>query len=158
MIRFIAALDKKMGIADDQGIPWLGLLPLDEKYFRDKTLGGTLLMGYGEYLKKKRPFSERRNLVATTRDIRLREGFEKISDARKFLSSTTEDIWVSGGAGLYTSTLDLADELYLTQIDYDFDCTKFFPDYQELFKLHFKSKSYLENEISYHFEIWRKLT
>ena len=52
MIRFIAALDKNLGIADNHGIPWLGRLPIDEKYFRDKTIDGNLLMGYGEYLKK----------------------------------------------------------------------------------------------------------
>lgn len=146
-----------MGIADNSGIPWLGLLPTDENFFREKTLGGILLMGYGEYLKKKRPFTNRRNLVATTKNIILRDGFEKINDARQFLQSTSEDIWVSGGAGLYSSTLDLANELYLTKINYDFHCTKFFPKYQALFRLDYKSNPLLENDLEYHFEVWKNI-
>lgn len=156
MIRFIAALDKNMGLADDHGIPWLGRLPIDEKYFRDKTIGGTLLMGYGEYSKKRRPLVDRRNLVATTKTETLKDGFEKVSDARKFLITTNEDIWVSGGANLFTSTLDLADELYLTRIDYDFNCTKFFPKYRDRFTLRLKSQLYNEGGLTFCFEVWSR--
>src|SRR5665213_4637256 len=107
MIRFIAALDSKNGLANDHGIPWQGRLPTDVAYFRIKTLYGNVMMGYGWYTEQKLPLPERRNLVATTKAEPLREGFELVQDAREFLKATNEDIWVGGGAALFMSTLDL---------------------------------------------------
>jgi len=155
MIRFIAALDNKMGIANDQGIPWQGRLPTDVAYFREKTLNSTVLMGYGWYVKRKHPLIGRRNLVAAPMTEKLKTGFEKITNAREFLVTTSEDIWVGGG-NLFVSTLDLADELYLTRIDHDFHCTKFFPAYQNKFSRQYKSKTYYENGLSFRFEIWQR--
>src|ERR1700722_3301168 len=105
MIRFIAALDSQLGIANSEGIPWQGKLPTDVAYYRQKTAGGTVLMGYGDYLEHKQP-PERRTFVATRRDDPLRPGFERVSDARKFLINAKQDIWVDGGANLFANTID----------------------------------------------------
>lgn len=156
MIRFIAAIDTKLGIADEHGIPWQGKVPGDVAQFRAKTERGNVMMGYGWYKEQKKPLPNRRNLVATTKPEKLREGFEIVTDARKFLKETNEDIWVGGGAGLFASTLDLADELYLTQLDQDFGCTKFFPEFKDKFALKHESKPITENGISYTFQVWAK--
>lgn len=154
MIRFIAAVDSKLGLADEHGIPWQGSLPTDVAYFRSKTLGSNVMMGYGWYVEQKQPLPQRRNLVATTKDEPLHEGFEPVHDARKFLAEIHEDMWVGGGAGLFASTLDLADELYLTRIERDFHCTKFFPPFEDKFKLKSSSNPQTENGLTFHFEVW----
>lgn len=154
MIRFIAAIDEKQGLADAGGIPWQGKIPTDVKYFRDKTLHGNVMMGYGWYKEQQKPLPDRRNLVATTNPEKLREGFELVTDARKFLQETTDDIWVGGGAGLFASTLDLADELYLTQLQGDFNCTKFFPEFKDKFSLKSESEEREENGIKFRFQVW----
>ena len=156
MIRFIAALDSKNGIADEHGIPWQGKIPGDVAYFREKTIHGSVMMGGGWYKEQQKPLPERRNIVATSNPEKLRPGFEKAEDARKFLQNFKGDIWVGGGAGLFASTLDLADELYLTRIDKDFQCTKFFPDFEEKFSLKSDSKPVTENGITYKFQVWKK--
>lgn len=156
MIRFIAATDSKLGIANDHGIPWQGKLPNEVAYFRSKTLHGTVMMGHGWYREQLLPLPERRNIVATTSDEAPRPGFEKVTDARSFLRTTSDDIWVGGGAGLFESTLDLADELYITRIEADFRCTRFFPEFETQFELASKSESQEENGIRYCFEVWRK--
>jgi len=156
MIRLIAAIDSDSGLADDSGIPWQGRIPSDVAYFRKKTIHGTLLMGYGWYSEQKTPLPDRRNLVATTSPLPLREGFEKVGDAREFLKSFKEDIWVAGGAGLFASTLDLVDELYLTQLNGVFNCTKFFPEFENDFVLVSRSKPVVENGISFCFEVWKR--
>ncbi len=156
MIRFIAALDSKKGLADNNGIPWQGKIPGDVAQFRDKTIGGAVMMGAGWYKEQIKPLPNRRNLVATNTTEELRDGFEKITDARKFLGETKDDIWVGGGAGLFASTLDLADELYLTRIDKDFGCTKFFPNFEDKFTLKSESPPITENNITYHFQTWVK--
>ncbi len=156
MIRFIAAIDSKKGLADDHGIPWQGKIPGDVAQFRNKTIHGVVMMGAGWYKEQIKPLPERCNIVATSSSEELRPGFEKVTDAHTFLENTKEDIWVGGGAGLFASTLDLADELHLTRINKDFKCTKFFPEFEDKFKLKFESKPTTENNITYHFETWVK--
>lgn len=156
MIRFIAAIDKNRGIADDGGIPWQGKLPTDVAYFRDKTLNGVVMMGQGWYEEQEKPLPQRRNLVASRHLERVRPGFELITDAREFLQTTTDDIWVGGGAGLFEATLDLADELYLTLIDEDFHCSKFFPEYEHKFACVERSPVQSENGIHFCFTVWRR--
>ncbi len=156
MIRFIAALDNKRGIANDHGIPWQGKIPTDVAHFRSETLGGIVMMGYGWYQEQQQPLPDRRNLVATTSDEVLRPGFEKVTDARAYLMQTTEDIWVGGGAALFASTLDLADELHLTHLDADYQCTKFFPEYEDMFELVRKDDPITENGITYYFATYRR--
>lgn len=158
MIRAIAAIDSKRGIADAHGIPWHGKVPADTKYFRDKTAHSILLMGYGFYIELEKPLPDRRNVVATTRPEPLRPGFEKVTDARAFLQGATEDVWNGGGAKLYESTLDLMDELYLTQLQGDFGCTKFFPPYDDQFELASQSDPITENGITYTFNVYRRKT
>lgn len=155
MIRFIAAVDEKLGLADEHGIPWQGKLPTDVAYFRSKTLHGNVMMGAGWYKEQEKPLPDRRNFVATSSIEPLRPGFERVSDAREFLKSFTEDIWVGGGAALFTSTLDLANELYLTRIDADFHCTKFFPAFEDKFELAKRSEDHEENGITFRFEVWK---
>lgn len=156
MIRAIAALDTSRGIADDHGIPWQGKLPTDVKYFRDKTLsGGAVLMGYGTYTEFSKPLGGRENFVATHKPGALREGFTAVHDARAFLK-ITEDVWIIGGAALFAETLDLNDELYLTKLQADFDCTKFFPPYEEMFELVNESELITESGITFTFCIYKR--
>ncbi len=155
MIRFIAAIDEKLGLADEHGIPWMGKLPTDLEFFRQKTSVGDILMGYGTYIEFKKPFHNHLNYVAVKGDIELHPGFKQVSDARMFLSNFDNDIWVLGGAGLFTSTLDLADELYLTRIEADFHCTKFFPPFENDFVLSQKGDDQIENSITFRFEVWK---
>lgn len=156
MIRFIAALDSKKGIANQHGIPWQGMIPSDVAYFRSKTLNSNIMMGYGWYQEQLKPLPHRRNLVAFPGTEQMRPGFEQVADARRFLKTFDQDIWVGGGAILFERTLDLADELYLTRIEKDFACTKFFPDFENLFNLASKSQPITENGVTFSFEVWKK--
>lgn len=163
MIRLIAAIDSKDGIADDgtykgaHGFPWIGLLPNDAKYFKQLTMGGVILMGYGEYLaQSKKPLPGRTNIVATTSKHQVAPGFTKVNSARQYLSDAKHDVWVTGGAGLFATTIDLADELYITQLRKDFHCTKFFPQFRDDFVLKSESKPFTENGITYSFQVWRR--
>ncbi len=156
MIRFIAAIDSKQGIANDHGIPWQGKIPGDIANYRKKIITGAVLMGYVVYKELAEPYPGGVNYVANLEKVDLREGFELILDARKFLTEFDGDIWNIGGAGLFASTLDLADELHLTQIDQDFNCTKFFPEFKDKFVLKSESRPVTENGITYTFQVWTR--
>jgi dihydrofolate reductase len=157
MIRAIVAIDEKRGMANDQGIPWRSKVPQEIAYFRDNTAQGDILMGYGTYLEFKKPFHDHLNYVATNRDEELKPGFEKVTDAREFLKNYKGDlVWNIGGAGLLTQTLDLSDELYITQIQGDFKCTKFLPEFKDKYKMSNESPPITENGITYTFQVWQR--
>lgn len=157
MIRAIVAVDEKRGIANDQTIPWLGKIPSDTAYYRDKVRGGVVVMGYRLYQEISSPYPEADNYVASTDpNTVLRPGFTLVTDVRNFMMGASEDVWNLGGAMLYESTLDLAEELYITQLEGDFGCTKFFPAYQDAYQLVSESAPITENDITFRFQVWRK--
>lgn len=132
MIRLIAAVDRKRGIAKGGIQPWS--VPNDEKYFLEQTSkwGGEVLMGSKTYEVIGHPLAERKNYVAS-RDAVAINGAEVVRDLDGFLKSFKRDLWVIGGAAVFEQTLAYADELYLTEIQADFGCDKFFPDFSASF-------------------------
>jgi len=151
-------MDRLRGIADDHGIPWQGKIPTDTKRFHDETADGIIVMGYGTYLEYDKPLHDRENFVVARPDTgELRAGFTIIPDAERFLDEhPSESIWVIGGAALFSASLVLADELVLTQLDADFHCTKFFPEFAHAFELESDDGPHVENGISFRFEAWHR--
>lgn len=154
MMRMIAAIDSRGGLATDDGIPWT--LPTDQKFFVETTRSGVILMGFGTYVEFHSPMHGRTNYVATRRTSALKSGFVRVPDAAEFVCEhADETIDNIGGAGLFRSTLSLADELVLTRIDADFHCTKFFPPFERDFRLVRQSEPIEENGVRFTFQTWR---
>ncbi len=157
MLRAIVAIDEKRGIATDKGIPWLGKIPGDTTYYRSQVKGSTVIIGHRLYEELSKPYEDSRNLVALhDKTITLRPGFEPLYDVREFMTQEKGDIWNLGGAMLYDSTFDLVEEIYITQLEGEFGCTKFFPDYEDDFELIKESSPITENGITYTFQIWKR--
>ena len=76
MIRQIAAMDSRRGIATESGIPWK--LPSDTAYFHEQTARGLILMGWATYNEFAAPLHGRENFVLTTGPGPLRTGFRAI--------------------------------------------------------------------------------
>jgi dihydrofolate reductase len=155
MIRLIAAIDSQRGIATASGIPWK--LPGDSAYFRQKTQTGTIVMGRATYEEFATPLHDRENFVLTTTSAPLRAGFRAIADVAQLQTFVPGgDVWVIGGATVYRETIAGAAELFLTQVEEDFHCTKFFPPYADAFVLGSGSDDRRENGVTYRFETWRR--
>jgi dihydrofolate reductase len=153
LIRLIAATDSQRGIATDSGIPWK--LPGDTAYFREKTARGLIVMGRATYDEFAAPLHGRENHVLTRTTAPLRAGFQAITGLQPLRAAhPEEDIWVIGGATVYRDTIGEADELLLTQVLKDFECTKFFPPYQADFELETRSADHQEGGVTYRFETW----
>lgn len=158
MIRAIAAVDEKLGIAASnhapRHIPWT--IPEDVRYFRQMIEDGTLLMGRETYDTLHGPLPGRRNLVASRTLQTLRPGFELVTDVDMFLQQTKEDVWIIGGAGLYASTLTMTDEVYLTHIQGDFGCDRFFPEFADQFTCTQQSDWLQSGDYTYRFAVYTK--
>jgi dihydrofolate reductase len=155
MIRDIAAIDDRLGLATHTGIPWH--IPADIEHFRTLTAGSNVLMGYGTYTEFENPMPGRTNYVATRRTTELRDSFIPIRDVSSFLSQITHDLWIIGGAILYDVTLEAVQELVLTRVDGDFGCTKFFPPFDTTFSLVTdEAQPAVEGVPAIRFQTWRR--
>lgn len=152
MIILIAAIDSLRGIADDKGIPWD--LPTDKEYYRKKIKNEVVLMGRRTYKSHDEPLSNKTNYVLTSSSEPLREGFVAVDDIDTFLSENPT-VWVIGGQGVFEAALPYADELYITQVNGMFGCTKFFPSFEGEFTLVSKSKIKKENKTEFQYQVWK---
>jgi dihydrofolate reductase len=154
MIRLIAAIDSRRGVATDAGIPWK--LPGDTAYFHEKTATGLILMGWATYNEFAAPLHGRENFVLTADSGRLRTGFLPVGSLDQLATEhPDEDIWVIGGAKVYAETISEAEELLLTQVVGDFHCTKFFPPYETEFRLAARGDDRQDGDVTYRFETWQ---
>jgi len=160
MIRLIAAIDRKRGLAKHGILPWF--IPEDEKYFTDqtKTHGGHVLTGGMTFRDtyKGRPLVNRQNYILTRQDEPI-EGAKVVHDLAKFLEDFRDkDLWVAGGAGVFEQVMEAgqADELYLTHIDADFRCDQFFPEYKDKFKLVEESEPREQNGFNFRYARYTK--
>ncbi len=152
MIRAIVAMDSQQGIARDGVIPWD--IPLDKQYFRDQTEGQTVLMGYQTYVSfSDGPLPNRRNYVWCRPGTVLEDGFTAVHSLDEFLQ-TNPDTWIIGGAGLYAEALPACDELYITHVEGDFHCDRFFPDITG-FEQSSNSEPITENNFTFSFSVWK---
>jgi len=127
----IAAVAKNNCIGVNNKIPWN--IPEDFQYFKKTTLGKTVLMGEKTfesilgYLGK--PLPGRQTVVLTRNPnftappgVRvfssLDQAWEKLKD---------EDVFICGGASIYSQTINRVDTLYITWIDQEPEGDVFFP-------------------------------
>jgi len=153
MIRGIVAIDNKRGMSREEGLPWH--LPQEGQHFAREIAHAPVLMGYGTYLEVQQPFHGGPDYVATRNTEPLRPGFVAVSDAVDFLEHFEGDIWNLGGPGLLKATLDMIDELHLTQVEADYHCTKFLPEYRDKFHLVSESEPQIENGVTYRYQVWQ---
>lgn len=153
MIRLIAAIDNKRGIARNGVMPWK--IPEDEKYFTEqtKTYGGNVLTGGVTFRNTYHggPLAGRQNYILTRHDEPI-PGATVVHDLDKLLEDFKDkDLWVAGGAEVFAEIMAAgkADELYLTHIDADFNCDQFFPEYEKSFKMVEQSETREQNGLKF---------
>ena len=132
MISMIAAVARNRAIGfENKLIYWL---PNDLKRFKALTTGHTIVMGRKTFESlPKGALPNRRNCVLTRSTEQL-PGCECFKDWGSFIAScqSDEDIYIIGGASLYSGLIDKAQRLCLTEIDdTPAQADTFFPDYSE---------------------------
>ncbi len=131
MISMISALAKNRAIGKRNALPWY--LPADLKHFREKTMGKTMVVGLNTYKSfGEKPLPNRKNVVLTDdKDYKAVEGVVLAHSIDEVLELTKNDgeVMISGGAMVYKQFMPMAERLYLTFIDHDFDGDIFFPEF-----------------------------
>lgn len=130
-ISIIAAIGKNRELGKDNGLIWN--IPSDLQRFREITSGKPVIMGRKTYESIGRALPKRTNIIVTRNTSYQAPSCivtHSIDEAlQKAEECAVDEVFVIGGAQLYTQALPYADRLYLTIIDHTFDADTFFPDY-----------------------------
>lgn len=124
-LSIIAAIARNGIIGRGNAIPWH--LPEDLKRFRDLTMGNPIIMGRRTWESLGRPLPGRRNLVVSSN--LAENGCEVFASLESAIAACagSSDAFIIGGAALYAAALEMADRLFLTEIDADFEGDTSFP-------------------------------
>lgn len=152
----IVVVDENWAIGKDGGL--LVHLPGDLKYYKEKTLGKTVVIGRKtlESFPGGKPLPGRTNLVITANREYQADGCvicHGMDEAHEYLSSCdSDDIFISGGAEIYRLFLEECDSFYVTRIYDSFEADRYFPDLDALgMKITWQSEMQEENGIRYRF-------
>lgn len=120
-------------IGSGNRIPWH--LPEDFRWFKQTTLGHTLLMGRRTFESIGRALPGRRTVVLTRGQLQ-RPDIVTIHSLEEIPSlPPVGEVFVCGGAEVYTQCLPRCSELLLTRVKRQVEGDAFFPPFEPLFHL-----------------------
>ena len=130
MIYAIVHADKEWGIG--KGNDMMFSLPKDMKFFRETTMGHTVVMG-GKTLRSfpgQKPLKNRVNIVLSRGQVRddciIVHSYEQLKAEMK--SRENEDIFVIGGGEIYRELLPYCHGAFVTKVDAVGGAEVFFPN------------------------------
>ncbi len=150
----IVAMASNRTIGVNNTLPWR--CPEDLKHFKALTMGNYMIMGRKTYESIGKPLPGRTTIVIT-RDRHLKiEGCIIAHSLQEALNACTEakQIFVVGGAEIYTQAIGTADKLYITEIRQEVDGDALFPEFDKTQwheitrEVHFQKTP---QELEYHF-------
>jgi dihydrofolate reductase len=116
-VSLIVAAAENGVIGQKGGLPWH--LKADMKFFKETTLGNTVIMGRTTHESIGKPLPERQNIVLSRVHEFESPGCEiaaSLEDAIK--KAKSNEVFIIGGESVYRQALekDLVDKIYLTRI------------------------------------------
>jgi dihydrofolate reductase len=131
MVNLIVAIGPNNLIGKDNLLPWH--YKEDMKYFKEITMGKKVIMGeltfksILSYINK--PLPGRTSVIATLTDYTY-PGVEVTNDIISYLKNfpKEEEIFIIGGKIIYDITLDIADRLYITHVNKEYEGNVYFKE------------------------------
>ena len=158
MLSLIAALARNHTVGIANRLPWH--LSDDLKYFKATTSGHPIIMGRKTYDSIGRPLPGRHNIVVTRDRNWKADGVTVVHSIAEAVAAAgkVNEVFLIGGASLYAEALPLADRLYLTEIDADFDGDAFFPDWPRAQFRELRRDTRQGEDFAYSFVVYEKLS
>lgn len=123
-LKIIVAIDFSDGIGKDNKLPWH--IPEELKYFKETTMGHTMIMGRKTFESIGKALPGRKSIVISSQKDFKAEGamvVESIEEAIKI----APDGFIIGGAAIFESSLKYVKTLYVTHLDIETKADRFFP-------------------------------
>ncbi len=160
MISFIVAMDKNHIIGRDNQLPWH--LPADLAFFKRVTMSHPIVMGRKTHESIGRVLPGRENIILTRDPSYAADGctiIHSVDEIKEIEQTKNEELFVIGGAEIFKETFKIADRLYITLIDEEFEGDTYFPEFnQKDWTIVSKEKGLKDekNPYNYHFVIYDK--
>ncbi len=155
MIKIIAAIGKNRELGKNNTLIWN--LPSDLEFFKKQTSGSIVAMGRTTYLSLPKNLPGRKHVILSPEDSFNKDTSDALifRDKDSFIeycitASKNEDVYIIGGASIYSMFIDLADSLILTEIDSeDKEADVYFPEFdKEKYTENYLGENY-DGEIRY---------
>lgn len=129
----VAAMASNRVIGADGKIPWH--IPEDLRWFKELTMGGTLLMGRVTYDSIGRPLPGRSTIVMSRQNGLDLSGVQVIRDLSGLHRVDIRgEVFVVGGSEVYRVALPYCRDLYLTEVKQEVAGDRKFPVFEDLFR------------------------
>ena len=157
-LKMIAAVGKNNELGKDNNLIW----PIKEdlKFFKNVTIGHTVIMGANTFYSLPKVLPNRTNIVLSQAKIDVPEEVILYNDVNEFLEdykNKDEIVFVIGGGTIYRLFIDKVDEIYLTEIDAECnDATVYFPNFNKNEFNKEELSSHSENDLNYKHVLYRR--
>lgn len=153
MFKIIAAVGKNGELGKDGGLVFH--IREDMEFFKAQTMGKSVVMGLKTF--ESLPggaLKGRKNYVITHHPEKLPPEVVPVTDLKQFVrenATSDEEIYVIGGAYVYSEMLPFTEVIYLTEIEAEAEADVFFPNFDK--NLYNKTiiKRGQENDLIYNF-------
>lgn len=154
--------DKKWGIGKKNTLMFT--LPQDMRFFREKTSGKVVCMGYNTLLSlpNSNPLKNRVNVVLCPETVNREDCIcvHSLDELKLAVAPyNSDDVFIIGGATFYKTMLPYCDKVYLTKVDYDGEADVFFEnlDINPNFELVEQSEPLCDNGYTVRFTVYKNL-
>lgn len=141
-VSMIAAVGKNLELGKNNDLIWH--FKEDMKFFKDTTMGHTVVMGRKTFESLPKSLPGRKNIVISSNAEYQAQGATVVTSVVEALQiADNEEIFVIGGGKIYAEFLPYADKLYLTEINAECeDADTYFPQ--------FNKSEYIKEIINYY--------
>ena len=130
ILSMISAVAENRVIGNKNALPWH--MPADFKYFKETTLGKTIVMGLNTFNSiGGKPLPGRKHIILSNdhnyqapADCAVAHSIDEVIEMIK----DVPEVMICGGASVYKQFLPLAQRLYLTYIHNIFEGDTYFPE------------------------------
>ena len=127
IISIIAAMAENRVIGRENKLPWD--LPSEHRRFKEITMGHPVIMGRKTFESIGHPLPGRKNIIITTQRGFSPEGCVVVNDLQAAIMACegADEVFICGGEAVFREAMPLADRIYLTIVEEEFDGDAFFP-------------------------------
>ncbi len=155
----VVAMAKNRTIGVNNTLPWR--CPEDLKHFKSLTMGHHMIMGRKTFDSIGKALPGRTSVVVTRcRELKI-DGCLIAHSLPEAIAACAgdEQIYIVGGAEIYTQAMPLADTLYITEIQQDVEGDAHFPDFDKSQWLEVSRDIHTQEfpePLEYHFVTYRR--
>lgn len=129
LLSIISAMNHQNIIGLNNQLPWH--LPADLQRFKHITMGNAILMGRKTFESIGKPLPGRQNIIITRQQNYQTTACDVADSLQSALQlvRNQKEVFIIGGADLYSQAIALVQKMYLSIIHHDFCGDRFFPDW-----------------------------